>query len=606
MCGIFGILGDEAPVKIKETLCRLSYRGYDSAGYCVIDTEFNISKCEGHPENLKVIDGNFKVGIGHNRWATHGPPTKTNAHPHLSNNSKICVVHNGIIENFHDLKNMLKDSGMKFYSDTDTEIVPNLIEHLMTKGKTFESAIGDLSNYIDGAYALAIMHKDQPDVLYAVRYGSSLYIGKSNDSMYICSDSASMPFDTDRILQLDDSSIAKISKNNVSIINFSGKSAPKDFSNHETSKNDYMLSDFPNYMKKEIFEQSIYAKNALRGRVIPDKNLIKLSGIRTIEDKLLNADEIIITGCGSALYAGELGAAMMSEVLDKRITVVSAGELKYSNIKSGKNKVLIAISQSGETADTLGCIKIMKNKGYTTCGIVNTPNSTIAREVDAGIYIRAGKEISVASTKAVLNQIITLFSMSIYLANKANMSQERYTEYVRLLSEIPKYVEEVCYKFDNIESFAHKYKDFRHMLVLSRGITLSVAKEASLKIKEISYIHAEAMSASELKHGPIALISKDMPSLFFVENNAYYKKIRSNIMEVKSRGGKVIVVASENLKESFEGISDDLFLINNTGDKYFDSLKHLIFSQIFAYHLCLLNGYSVDMPRNLAKSVTVE
>jgi glutamine---fructose-6-phosphate transaminase (isomerizing) len=606
MCGIFGILGDDAPVKIKETLCRLSYRGYDSAGYCVLKDSFEYRKCVGHPENLNVNNKDFSVGIGHNRWATHGAPTEKNAHPHFSNNGNICVVHNGIIENFYDLKNNLLKKGYTFYSETDTEIVPNLIQFLMEGGLDFEESISNLSSHIDGAYALVIMNSENPDNIYAVRYGSSMYIGKSEDSMYVCSDSASMPFDTQKILQMEDSTFAKISRRKIDIFNFDGTKHTKRFKKHESSEENYHLSDFPNYMKKEIFEQSIYSKNAVRGRVIPSKNIIKLSGISSIEKELINAEEIIITGCGSALYAGELGASFMSDLLDKRVSAISAGELKYSNIRSGKNKVVIAISQSGETADTLGCIKIMKNKGYTTCGIVNTPNSTIAREVDAGIYIRAGKEISVASTKAVLNQILSLLSISVYLANKKDLSQEKYAEYIKLIYDIPKYVEEVVYRFSEIEFIAKKYKNFENMLFLSRGITLSVAKEASLKVKEISYIHAEAMSASELKHGPIALISEKMPSVFFVENNSYYKKIRSNVMEVKSRGGKVLVVTTENLRDDFSEICDDLFLIKYTGDKYFDSIKYLIFSQIFAYHLCLLNGYSVDMPRNLAKSVTVE
>jgi len=609
MCGIFGAVGKtDVYGEMKIALERLSYRGYDSAGIAAFQEKgFDVTKCVGHPEGLEEKTLSSSVAIGHNRWATHGLPTSSNAHPHLSNDKKIALVHNGIIENYLELKEFLEKLNFSFYSETDTEIIPNLIQHYYEETGDLHSAVSMSSKMMKGAYAIVFMHLDYPDKLFVVKLGSPICVGLGESATYISSDMNSLPISTKKAVALDDSRFVEINKNGeIKTVSLDGADKRLEFDNIEISKDQYNLEGYSSFLEKEISEQTIYSKNVIAGRILPQESMIRLSGISADVNSLVSADEIIFTGCGSALLAAQIGAYAMETLARKRCRAISAGELKYFNAVLDKKTVMIAVSQSGETADTLGCIKVAKNHGALTLGIVNVPSSSIAREVSSGIHIRAGQEVSVASTKAVTNQVISLISLAALVASKRDLSQRAYSNIVSDIYNIPEIISETVKLSEKIRTIATLYADRPSMLCIGRDVLESVAKEAALKIKEISYIHAEGYSASELKHGPLALITKDMPTIAFGSTGLLEDKLLSNIMEIKSRKGPVISVLDEKCGKSLRKAADHTIIVPSTNFSLTAVIPRLVVGQLFALHLAELNKRPVDRPRNLAKSVTVE
>jgi len=609
MCGIFGVISqDNVYEDVKPALERLAYRGYDSAGVAALDeNKIRVVKCLGHPENLEEKSFFSNIAIGHNRWATHGPPSIENAHPHLSNDKKIALVHNGIIENYAELKSFLKKKGFKFYSDTDTEIFPNLIQYFYKKTKCLYSSINLMSKKVHGAYAIAFIHKDFKEQLNVVKIGSPICIGSDDKKTYVSSDMLSLPISTKRAVAIDDRKIITINLDgSISTKSLEGAVEDLKFRDISISEDQYDLGEYSSFLEKEIYEQVIYSKNVLAGRVLCEKGLVKLSGVSSDVEKILNAEEIIFTGCGSALLAAQIGAYAMETLARKRCRAISAGELKYYNAVINDKTVMIAVSQSGETADTLGCIKNAKNHGATTIGIVNVPNSSISREVSSGIHIRAGQEVSVASTKAVMNQIISMVSLAVLVAYKKDLSQRAYFNLISDLCKIPEIISQTLERADEIREIAKIYRNYKGMICIGRDILEPVAKEAALKIKEISYIHAEGYSASELKHGPLALISESMPTLAFVPHGPLEEKTLSNIVEVKSRGGKVISIISDKCSGEIEAVSDHCIQVPSANSALVSVVPYLVAAQLLALYLASLNNRPIDRPRNLAKSVTVE
>ena len=607
MCGIFGYLGEKDSYKIvREGLDKLSYRGYDSAGIVsIVDSSFVENKCVGHPENLSESGPKSRLSIGHNRWATHGSPTKLNSHPHFSNDKKIALVHNGIIENYAHLKAHLQAEGFNFYSETDSELIPNLIQ-FYSKIFPLDQAIMAALKVIRGAYAIVFTHIDYPNKIFAARLGSPVCIGKdSNGGVYISSDFGSLPAEANNVITMGDNRIATVGLGgNTNIVSLEGKMMKAIFEKVDLESASYSLGSFDHFLEKEIFEQADYIRNALTGRVGSDD--IKIGGIVNSIDNILEAEEIIYTGCGSAFLAAQIGAFAMETIARKRVRVIPAGELKYYNAVVNKKTVLIAVSQSGETADTIGCIKAFKKHGAHTIGIINVPNSTISKMVDSGTYIRAGKEVSVASTKAVMNQIVAMVSIAGMIGSKRDFSAVSYEKFITELKNIPSKIEKITSNTENIKNISKNYSKYDNMLFIGRGMNEMVAKEAALKVKEISYIHAEGYSAAELKHGPLALICPEMPTVAIVQSGPMEEKMISNIREVKARSGIVIGIIEENCSDELKNILDEVIEVPQCSSESLKPMVSLVPCQLMAYYLAAERGCSVDMPRNLAKSVSVE
>ena len=610
MCGIYAYLGEKKSYpEVKLGLERLAYRGYDSAGIVsIVKDKFISSKVVGHPENLPDLNIKSKISIGHTRWATHGKPSQENAHPHFSNDNKIAVVHNGIIENYYEIKDFLKVNGYSFYSQTDTELVPNLIQYYYSNGLSYEEAILKALKDIKGAYALVISNIDYPHKLTIARQGSPVGVGRDKKgNLYISSDLRSFPNLVNEILSVDEGKLAFVELGgDILIKNLNGKIEEAIFEKNKEKIIDYKLGHYKHFLEKEIFEQPIYVRNALSGRIDLGQKIFKLGGITEKLDKILSADEVIFTGCGSAFYAAVIGSQIFEHYTRIRTRAIPAGELKYLNPVISNKTVLISVSQSGETADTLGCIKMAKNFQATNLGIVNVVNSAIAREVDAGIYIRAGEEKSVASTKSVLNQIIAMILLSIIVASKINLSPLEYESLIREINALPQKIESILEQSQTIKVIAEKYHNYKNLLCIGRGILEPVAKEGALKIKEISYIHAEGYSAAELKHGPLALIDEEMPTIALVNGGVLEEKMLSNIREIKSRSGRVIGIVDDKVSDEIIHSVDDFIKIPASTNKALDSILFLIPLQLFAYYISLANNRPIDRPRNLAKSVSVE
>lgn len=609
MCGIFGAIS-QANIyqEMKPALIRLSYRGYDSAGIAALhEGSFDINKSVGHPESLKEKALSANSAIGHNRWATHGLPSNDNAHPHLSNDKKIALVHNGIIENYLELKDFLKKFKFEFNSETDTEIIPNLIQHYYQQTGDLSKAVSLASRKMDGAYAIVFMHLDYPDELFVAKLGSPICLGLEDKAVYVSSDINSLPITTKKAVALDDNRFIRINVDgSIKTSNLQGALKALKFDDIEIPEDQYELEGYGSFLEKEIAEQSIYSKNVIAGRVLPKDNLIRLSGISGDLGSILSSDEIIFTGCGSAFLAAQIGAYVMETLARKRCRAIPAGELKYFNAVMGKGTVLVAVSQSGETADTLGCIKDAKNHQALTLGIVNVPNSSIAREVSSGIHIRAGRELSVASTKAVTNQVVSLISLAALVASKRDLSHKAYSNIISDLHSIPEIISETVKLSKEVRQIADHYADKQSILCIGRDILEPVAKEAALKIKEISYIHAEGYSGSELKHGPLALITERVPTIAFGTSGLLEDKLLSNLMEVKSRGGPIISVLDEGCEEPLLRVGDHNIIVPKTSLSYTSVIPRLVVGQLLALHLADINGRPLDRPRNLAKSVTVE
>lgn len=607
MCGIVGYIGKEKalPILLKG-LQSLEYRGYDSAGVAfLVGDKVEITKSVGQVKVLdkllnkkKNIDSH--AGIGHTRWATHGSPNIENAHPHFDCSKKIFVAHNGIIENYKDLKQYLQKNGHKFKSETDSEIVPHLIEDFLKRGKTFEVAFVSAIKMIKGAYALAVVYAEKPDTLYATKLSSPLVIGLGNGENFIASDPSALIGKTKKVIYLADGEIAKITKNNIKITNLKNQKTPVEIIHLEWNLEQAQKGNYPHFMLKEIFEGPEVIHSSYIGRINKKDGKVKLGGLERVESKLKKIKRILILACGTSYYAGLVGEYLFEEIAQIPTEVQFASEFRYRDKPFEKDTAVIAISQSGETADTLAALKKAKEHGLLTLGIVNVVGSTISRETDAGVYNHAGPEIGVASTKAFLSQLTILILMSIYFSKKTKLSKSLLKE----LERIPKKIEKILSQAENIEKLANKYKNYDNFLFLGRRYNFPVALEGALKLKEVSYIHSEGYCAGEMKHGPIAMISPSFPTVAIVPQNSISDKMFSNLEEIKTRGGPIFAIATEN-DNKIKSIANDIFYIPKTLE-ILEPLLTVIPLQLLAYYIGVKKGYDIDKPRNLAKSVTVE
>lgn len=610
MCGIVSYKGPEldAGKIVYDGLKLLEYRGYDSSGIAVIkNKKVEIFKKKGKVKYSEEVFKKSKIrtniAIGHTRWATHGEPSNINSHPIISYHKKLTIVHNGIIENYKELKLLLEEENYKFYTETDTEVFVNFIELCVNKTKSFEEGFSYALSKVTGAFGIVLMLNNNPEVLYAARKGSPLAIGKFNKNFIIASDASPIIEYTNKIIYLENDTFLKIKNDNFKIYDFNLKSVKKTFEKVEVELQKVDLGKYDSYMFKEIMEQPNSLTQTMLGRV--KDNDITLGGIRENVNNLLEAKRIIIIGCGTSWHAALTAEYFLEKYLKIPVEVEYASEFRYRNPIIYNDDIVFVISQSGETADTLEATKIARKKGAIVLGVVNSVGSSIARETDEGCYLHAGPEIGVASTKAYTSQLLVFFMIGIkagYL--KGNISESKYHKMISQLKELPLKVEETLKKFSSIKKIAKKIYENDHCLFMSRGNNFPVALEGALKLKEISYIHAEGYPAAELKHGPIALLDKNMPVVVICTKSDEYEKTLSNVMEIKARKAKVIgIVDPKNfhLKKHF----DYSIEVPNTS-KDFSPILNQIPLQLIAYYCAVLRGCDVDKPRNLAKSVTVE
>ncbi len=615
MCGIVAYMGnkDAYPIIIKG-LQRLEYRGYDSAGVVLYDgQDVHLSKTKGKVEDLKnkaeaSINTVGKLGLGHTRWATHGIPNDINSHPHYSNSGDLVIIHNGIIENYETLKKALQERGYVFESDTDTEVLVNLIEEVKKKeGVKLGKAVQIALNQVVGAYAIAVFDKTKPDEIVVAKLGSPLAIGIGEDEYFIASDASPFIEFTNNAVYLEDEEMAIVRRGKEIKLRKIKDDAIAYPTIQELQLNieEIEKGGYDHFMLKEIYEQPRAIMDTYRGRLRTEQGIIKMAGIDQNLDKFLNANRIIIVACGTSWHAGLVAEYTFEDLARIPVEVEYASEFRYRNPVITENDVLIAISQSGETADTLAAIKMAKEKGAFVFGVCNVVGSSIARETHAGAYTHAGPEIGVASTKAFTTQITILTMIALKLAKeKGVFSESRFHEYLTELEAIPPKVEKALESNVLIEQIAEVYKDSANCLYLGRGYNFPVALEGALKLKEISYIHAEGYPAAEMKHGPIALIDDQMPVVVIATRKGHYEKVISNIQEIKSRHGKIIAVVFEG-DEMVQALADHVIEVPETIEPL-SPLLTTIPLQLLSYHIALMRGCNVDQPRNLAKSVTVE
>ena len=613
MCGIVGYIGkNKAKQVIIDGLKRLEYRGYDSSGIGVLfNKNIIVSKCKGKVLDLEklILDDkkiqNSNIGIGHTRWATHGIPNDKNAHPHQDFTKKFTIVHNGIIENYSSIKKLLLDNGITFQSDTDSEVLVQLIGYIYKKENvTFSQAVRLALKEVVGTYGLVVLCEDEPEKIIAANLGSALVLGLGDEEMIIASDSSPIIEYTRNIVFLDEGEMVQIYGNKYEVRNIN----ENEIINKTINKIEYSLdqiekSGFDHFMLKEIFEQPKTVKESLRGRVNFNKNEIKLGGINDWVNNIIQAKRIIITACGTSWHAALIGSFLIEELLNIPVKVEYASEFRYREVVVNSETLIIAISQSGETADTLAAIRKAKSLGALTLGIVNSVGSAIARETHAGVYIHAGPEIGVASTKAFTSQVTILNVITLFLAKYINNKNDEIDIIINELDLLSEKIQEILNNSELIYKIAEKYSNSDNFLYLGRGYQFPVALEGALKLKEISYIHAEGYPAAEMKHGPIALIDNNMPVVFLVTKTGF-KKIISNIQEVKSRGGKIIIITSENITQLSE-FSEDIIKVPSI-HKCLLPIVTTIPLQLLAYYIAKIKGCNIDQPRNLAKSVTVE
>jgi glucosamine--fructose-6-phosphate aminotransferase (isomerizing) len=611
MCGIVGYIGyrDAYPIVIKG-LHRLEYRGYDSAGVALLDKELKVYKKAGKVSDLENFVKDVKltgsVGMGHTRWATHGAPSDRNSHPHSSGDRKLTIIHNGIIENYAIIKETLLAKGHVFKSDTDTEVLVHLVEDIEKEaGVDLREAVRIALNKVIGAYAIVIMSADEPNLMIAARKGSPLVIGVGEDEYFVASDATPIVEYTKNVIYLNDNEIAYVERDNLLIKNIDNTIQIPYI--HELDLKLEMLEKggYEHFMLKEIYEQPRSIRDCLRGRIYPGEGKVQLGGIKEYTEKLKNVDRIIIIACGTSWHAGLVGEYLIEEYARVPVEVEYASEFRYRNPIISERDLVIAISQSGETADTMAAIELAKEKGATIFGICNVVGSSIPRTTHAGVYTHAGPEIGVASTKAFTAQVTVLTLLSFYIAQQRGMiTQSKLVEYLTELDAIPGLVERALKSNDRIKEIAATFMETNNCLFLGRGSSFPVALEGALKLKEISYIHAEGYPAAEMKHGPIALIDEAMPVVFIATKNSSYEKVISNIQEVKARKGRVIAIVSEGDVDVKE-MADYVIEIPQTHEA-FVPLVATIPLQLLAYHIAVMRGCNVDQPRNLAKSVTVE
>jgi glucosamine--fructose-6-phosphate aminotransferase (isomerizing) len=611
MCGIVGYIGSK-PARgiIIKGLKRLEYRGYDSAGLAIVNGETKIFKCKGRVSDLEEMvnktDFNGTVGMGHTRWATHGEPNELNAHPQVSYKGNFIVVHNGIIENYSLIKKHLQSRGIQFNSQTDTEVLANLIEHLYLEGDlTAEQAITLALNRVEGAYGLVIICTKETDRLFAARKGSPLVIGVGDGETFIASDATPIVEYTQRVIYLKDDDIAIIKRDELILKSIRTSKIEPEVKEVDLKMGEIDKEGFAHFMLKEIFEQPRAIHDTFRGRVLPDHSGIMLGGLHNELEAISHSERIIIVACGTSYHAGLLGEYLFEEFTRIPVEVEYASEFRYRDPIIKKGDIVIAISQSGETADTLAAVKLAKEKGATVIGICNVVGSSIPRETDAGVYTHAGPEIGVASTKAFTTQVTVLAMMAFEIGFlKGVISTETYKRLIDELVSIPEKIEKALKVNDQALELAKIYQQTRNALYLGRGFLFPVALEGALKLKEISYIHAEGYPAAEMKHGPIALIDENMPVVVVATKDDTYEKIISNIQEIKARKGNVIAIVTEG-DELIKKMADFVLEVPETLPA-FSGILAVIPLQLLSYHIAVLRGCNVDQPRNLAKSVTVE
>lgn len=613
MCGIVAYVGQQEalPIIIKG-LRRLEYRGYDSAGVALLDAKgLSIYKKKGKVSELeKHLQSNgeirSKIGIGHTRWATHGEPNDTNAHPHYSSSEKLAMIHNGIIENYEVLKKDLLQKGYQFKSETDTEVFIKFIEDIQHHNQcSLEEALRLALHKVVGAYAIVLINKEEPDTLIAARKGSPLVIGVGEDEYFLASDATPIIEYTNKVVYLDDYEIAVIRDNRLQIKTIENVETNPYINQLEMELEAIEKGGFEHFMLKEIYEQPKSIADCLRGRLDAKSGRLVLGGLRDYMNKFQNAERIIITACGTSWHAGLVAEYLFEEFARVPVEVEYASEFRYRNPVISDKDFVIAISQSGETADTLAAIELAKSKGATIFGVCNVVGSSIPRMTHAGSYTHAGPEIGVASTKAFTAQISVLAMMALKLGyQRGTLPENRYIQLLHELEAIPSKVEKALKSNEEIQYIAGEYKDVRNALYLGRGYNFPVALEGALKLKEISYIHAEGYPAAEMKHGPIALIDEEMPVIFIATQDSSYEKVVSNIQEVKARKGKVIAVVTEG-DTQVRNMADHVIEIPETHEA-FTPLVAVVPLQLLSYHIAVMRGCNVDQPRNLAKSVTVE
>jgi len=611
MCGIVGYIGyrEAWPIIIKG-LQRLEYRGYDSAGVALMNGHLSIYKKAGKVSDLKQsVEGenlSGTLGMGHTRWATHGEPSDRNSHPHTSSDGRLAIIHNGIIENYSSLKEALLSRGHVFKSDTDTEVLIHLIEDIQLQtGLDIREAVRIALDKVIGAYAIVIMDKDEPDELIAARKGSPMVLGVGEGEYFIASDASPIIEYTKNVIYLNDNEIAFIKRDEILIKNIDNTIQIPYVQELELKLEMLEKGGFDHFMLKEIFEQPRSIKDCMRGRIYPDEGYVQLGGIKEYAEKLKNIDRIVIVACGTSWHAGLVGEYLIEEYSRIPVEVEYASEFRYRNPIISEKDIVIAISQSGETADTMAAIELAKSKGATIFGICNVVGASIPRLSHAGVYTHAGPEIGVASTKAFTAQVTVLTLMALYMAQqRGKITQSKMVHLLTELDNIPALVEKCLLSNDSIKNISEAFKDASNFLFLGRGSGFPVALEGALKLKEISYIHAEGYPAAEMKHGPIALIDEEMPVVFIATKNSSYEKVISNIQEVKARKGRVIAIVTEG-DTVVKNMADFVIEIPDA-DEIFLPLLATIPLQLLSYHIAVLRGCNVDQPRNLAKSVTVE
>jgi glucosamine--fructose-6-phosphate aminotransferase (isomerizing) len=594
---------------LLEGLKRLEYRGYDSAGIAMSNGHgLETRKAKGKISQLEgVLNGNpvhGSIGIAHTRWATHGQPNECNAHPHVDCKGEIAVVHNGIIENYSALRTMLKKQGHTFKSETDTEVLAHLIETAMGPGDPLEDAVIDALNLVEGTYGIAVISSKDPNKIVCARKGSPLLIGLGEGEYYVASDVAAILQHTRQVVYLDDGEMGVLTPAGYEVLDLNARRIKKGVSKIDWSLDEIEKGGFDHFMLKEIYEQPNTIQNTMRGRLVEDEGFSKLGGLNLTKEELLALDQIIITACGTSWHSGLIGEMFIEEFARIRCEVEYASEFRYRNPIVGDKTLCVVISQSGETADTLAAMREAKRRGAKTLGLVNVVGSTIAREDDGGIYLHAGPEIGVASTKAFTSQVIALALLTLKLARLRNMSVVKGREIATALNALPEQIQTILETAPEIEKIAERFKDASNFLYLGRGYNFPVALEGALKLKEISYIHAEGYPAAEMKHGPIALIDSEMPVVFIAPHDAVFEKVVSNIQEVKARGGKVICITSQD-EPVLDGLIDHEIRVPQTVDMLYPILT-VVPLQLLAYYIAVKRDLNVDQPRNLAKSVTVE
>jgi glucosamine--fructose-6-phosphate aminotransferase (isomerizing) len=614
MCGIVGYIGskDAAPL-LLQGLKRLEYRGYDSAGIALLKGGLLVMKQKGSVSGLENtiasngmdIEGS-SIGIGHTRWATHGEPSDSNAHPHLNAAGDIAIIHNGIVENYSILKQELISAGYVFTSDTDSEVLVHLIDSIWKSNPSLdlESAVRHTLLHVEGAYGICVISSREPDRIIVARKGSPLVIGIGKGEFFVASDAAPIVEHTNKVIYLSDGELAVLTKEGYTVKNIENVRQEKIVTELDFSLEKIEKGGFEHFMLKEIFEQPAVMQDVMRGRVRLAEGRVCLGGIEDYLDRLKQAKRILICACGTSWHAGLIGEYLIEEFARIPVEVDYASEFRYRNPIVGAEDVVIVISQSGETADTLAALRAAKEKGALVMGICNVVGSTIARETTCGMFTHAGPEVGVASTKAFSAQVIVLYMLALALSKGRTISDDEIALNLRELSRIPEKATRIFDLDDQIRAIADRFKDARNFLYLGRGYNFPVALEGALKLKEISYIHAEGYPAAEMKHGPIALIDEDMPVIFIATRDSTYSKILSNIEEVRSRKGRVIAIASEGDNE-IGHLAEHVIHIPQTSGPV-TPLLTVIPLQLLAYHIATLRGCNVDRPRNLAKSVTVE